>query len=343
MSHPELSTDNVVILPFVATCRAASEPAVGRFGRLLGGCPGMQDVYQRIAKVAPTSATVLITGESGSGKDVVAEMLHEMSARAAHPFVALNCGALPRNLIEAELFGYERGAFTGAERTHRGAFERASGGTLFLDEIAEMAPDMQVRLLRVLETGRYTRVGGERELKAAARVVAATNRDPRRAVREGLLREDLLYRLGGVSDRCPAVARKGRRRGDAGRALPARAECGRRNAKAFHAGGACALPGALLARQRAGAQECGATGIHPLRRADRFRNLGHEHAASARPCLTVPVGTALAQIEKQAICLTLDACDGDKRHCAELLGISLKTLYNRLAAYHAATAAAATR
>ena len=343
MSHPELSTDNVVILPFVATCRAASEPAVGRFGRLLGGCPVMRDVYQRIAKVAPTSATVLITGESGSGKDVVAEMLHEMSARAAHPFVALNCGALPRNLIEAELFGYERGAFTGAERTHRGAFERASGGTLFLDEIAEMAPDMQVRLLRVLETGRYTRVGGERELRAAARVVAATNRDLRRAVREGLLREDLLYRLAVFPIAVPPL----REREDDVEMLAEHflRELNAAEGKQKHftpAARALFLAHSWPGNVRELKNAVQRAFILSDERID-FETSGHEHAPSARPCLTVPVGTALAQIEKQAICLTLDACDGDKRHCAELLGISLKTLYNRLAAYHAATAAAATR
>ena len=155
----------------------------------------MQDVYRRIAKVAPTMATVFITGESGSGKEVVADTIHERSERASFPFLAVNCGAIPGSLIEAELFGYEKGAFTGAARMHRGCFERAEGGTLFLDEVTEMAPEMQVRLLRVLETGRYTRVGGEHELRARVRVIAATNRDPQQAVREGQLREDLMYRL----------------------------------------------------------------------------------------------------------------------------------------------------
>ena len=202
--------DNIVTLPFVAARRAASAPALGRFGQreherarssgerardLLGGSVAMQEVYRRIARVAPTMATVFITGESGSGKELVASTIHQGSEGAPFPFLAVNCGAIPGNLIEAEIFGYEKGAFTGAIRTHRGCFERAAGGTLFLDEISEMAPDMQVRLLRVLETGRYTRVGGEQELRAKVRIIAATNRDPWQAVRDGQLREDLMYRL----------------------------------------------------------------------------------------------------------------------------------------------------
>jgi DNA-binding NtrC family response regulator len=155
----------------------------------------MQDVYQKISKVAPTEATVLVTGESGGGKELVARTIHERSRRSRGPFVAINCGAIPSNLIEAELFGHDKGAFTGATRSRSGCFERADDGTLLLDEITEMSLDMQVRLLRVLETGRYMRVGGDGELRANARIVAATNRDPHQAVRDGRLREDLLYRL----------------------------------------------------------------------------------------------------------------------------------------------------
>lgn len=186
---------NVVELAALARTRAASRPATGRFGRLRGASPAMLEVYAMIEKVAPTDATVLVTGESGSGKELVAQAIHERSERSDGPFVAINCGALPHNLIEAELFGYEKGAFTGANRLHAGCFERAAGGTLFLDEITEMPPEMQVRLLRVLETGRFLRIGGDREIAADARIVAATNRDPHCAVREGTLREDLMYRL----------------------------------------------------------------------------------------------------------------------------------------------------
>jgi len=162
------NNDIVVALPFVAAARAASAPALGRFGRLYGSSTVMQEVYRMIEKVAPTEATVFITGESGCGKELVARTIHERSPRARGAFVAINCGAIPQNLIEAELFGHERGAFTGANRQHRGCFERAEGGTLFLDEITEMAPEMQVRLLRVLEMGRFIGVFEDGELLAMA-------------------------------------------------------------------------------------------------------------------------------------------------------------------------------
>src|SRR6266576_1916543 len=182
-----IDVSNIVTLPFLAATRAASSPALGRFGRLYGSSQAMQDVYRMIVKVAPTEATVFVTGESGGGKELV--------ARSHGPFVAINCGAIPSNLIEAELFGHEKGAFTGASRSHRGCFERAEGGTLLLDEITEMMPDMQVRLLRVLETERFMRVGGDGEIRSNVRIIAATNRDPHDAVKDGKLREDLLYRL----------------------------------------------------------------------------------------------------------------------------------------------------
>src|SRR4030095_6016588 len=194
-SSANIKSVNIISLPFSAGTRAASAPAMGRFGRLYGGSAAMRDVYGRIDKVAPTSATVLIAGEPEGVKDLVAHTIHDRSDRARAPFIAVNCGAIPGNLIEAELFGHEKGAFTGAARTHRGCFERADGGTLFLDEVTEMAPEMQVRLLNVLETGRYSRVGGEVDLRTSVRVLAATNRDPRQAVQDGQLREDLMYRL----------------------------------------------------------------------------------------------------------------------------------------------------
>ena len=190
------TNDIVVTLPFVAAARAASAPALGRFGRLYGSSTVMQDVYRMIEKVAPTEATVFITGESGCGKELVARTIHERSPRARGAVRRRSTAArFPQNLIEAELFGHERGAFTGANRQHRGCFERAEGGTLFLDEITEMPLEMQVRLLRVLETGRFVRVGGDGEIRTNVRVIAATNRDALDAVRDGRLREDLMYRL----------------------------------------------------------------------------------------------------------------------------------------------------
>src|ERR1700679_2410633 len=162
---------------------------------MVGGSAAMQAIRDLVAKVAPTDATVLISGESGSGKELVAQAIHAHSLRGSGPFLGINCGALPPTLIESELFGFERGSFTGASRSHAGMVERASGGTLFLDEVTEMSADMQTRLLRFLETRCFFRVGGTQEIKTDVRVVAATNRSPVQAVRDGSLREDLLYRL----------------------------------------------------------------------------------------------------------------------------------------------------
>src|SRR6185295_15189390 len=168
---------------------------LGRFGALLGASAGMQKVYDLIARVAATDATVFVVGESGTGKEVVAQTIHEHSNRRREQFLPLNCGAVSPTLIESELFGHERGSFTGADRMHKGYFERATPGTLFLDEITEMPIELQVKLLRVLETGMVTRIGGERPIDVNVRVIAATNRRPEDAVAQGKLREDLLYRL----------------------------------------------------------------------------------------------------------------------------------------------------
>src|ERR1700761_2569450 len=162
---------------------------------MVGRSTAIQAVRDLVEKVAPTDATVLISGESGSGKELVAQAIHARSPRVSGPFLGINCGALAPTLIESELFGFERGSFTGASRSHAGLVERASGGTLFLDEVTEMSADMQTRLLRFLETQRFFRVGGSQELHTDVRVVAATNRSPVQAVREGAMREDLLYRL----------------------------------------------------------------------------------------------------------------------------------------------------
>ena len=168
---------------------------LGRFGPMVGTAPAMQRVYDLIDKVAPTEATAFLIGESGTGKELAAETVHRLSKRRKGPYLPLNCGAVSPTLIESELFGHEKGSFTGAQRQHRGYFERASGGTLFLDEITEMPIELQVKLLRVLETGRIMRVGGDREVDINVRVIAATNRNADDAVKDGKLREDLLYRL----------------------------------------------------------------------------------------------------------------------------------------------------
>jgi two-component system nitrogen regulation response regulator GlnG len=172
---------------------------------MLGQAPAMQEVFRAIGRLSQSSATVLITGESGTGKELVARALHRHSPRAAGPFVAINTAAIPKDLLESELFGHERGAFTGAQAARRGRFEQAEGGTLFLDEIGDMPPDLQVRLLRVLADGEYYRVGGHAPLKALVRVIAATHQNLDERVRQGLFREDLLHRLNVVRLRLPPL------------------------------------------------------------------------------------------------------------------------------------------
>ena len=336
------ATSNFVSLPLIAAARAASAPAPGRFGHLYGCSAAMQQVHRRIEKVAPTSATVLVTGESGSGKELVARTIHDRSAFARAPFIAVNCGAIPANLIEAELFGYEKGSFTGATRQHRGCFERAEGGTLFLDEVTEMALEMQVRLLRVLETGRYSRVGGEAELNARARIVAATNRDPRQAVQDGQLREDLLYRLAVFPIALPALCE---REGDAEllaehflQQLNGAEGTGKRYSRQ-------AIMTIRAHRWPGNVRELRNAIQRAFIMADDEIDMDFAGLACAEPvgaCLKMPIGIPLAELERQMIYATLNHCDGNKRRCAQVLGISLKTLYNRLTEYQSGTAAVAT-
>lgn len=169
--------------------------AAGEISGIIGNCGVLHDVLEQIRQVAPTDATVLIHGESGTGKELMARAIHDLSSRVGGPFIAMNLGALPESLLESELFGHEKGSFTGASRQKPGCFEQAAGGTLFLDEITEIPPKSQVDLLRVLETGYFTRVGGEQVLRSDARIISATNRDIQELVAEGEFREDLYYRL----------------------------------------------------------------------------------------------------------------------------------------------------
>jgi DNA-binding NtrC family response regulator len=175
------------------------------FESIVGVTPVMQELYEQVNAVADSSTLVLVHGETGTGKELIAHAIHYRSPRARAPLVVVNCGALPENLLESELFGHEKGAFTGAMRTHQGKFEQADGGTLFLDEIGEIPPSVQVRLLRVLEGGSFTRVGGERPVKVDVRVIAATNRDLRAEVRAGSFRADLFYRLNVFPIRLPPL------------------------------------------------------------------------------------------------------------------------------------------
>ncbi len=172
---------------------------------MLGQAPAMQDVFRAIGRLSQSNVTVMITGESGSGKELVARALHKHSPRASGPFVAINTAAIPKDLLESELFGHERGAFTGAQTSRRGRFEQAEGGTLFLDEIGDMPFDLQTRLLRVLSDGHFYRVGGHSAVKANVRVIAATHQDLEQRVKEGVFREDLFHRLNVIRLRLPAL------------------------------------------------------------------------------------------------------------------------------------------
>ena len=172
---------------------------------LIGRSPAMQDIYRILARVMPTDLTVMITGESGTGKELAARALHDYGKRRGGPFVAINMAAIPRELIESELFGHEKGAFTGAITRSVGRFEQARGGTLFLDEIGDMPPETQTRLLRVLQEGEYTTVGGRTPMRADVRIIAATHHDLRQLIRQGLFREDLYYRLDVVPIRLPPL------------------------------------------------------------------------------------------------------------------------------------------
>jgi two-component system nitrogen regulation response regulator GlnG len=185
--------------PSAVTSSAVTTP------EMLGQAPAMQEVFRAIGRLSQSHVTVLITGESGTGKELVARALHRHSVRAAQPFVAINTAAIPKDLLESELFGHERGAFTGAQSSRRGRFEQADGGTLFLDEIGDMPPDLQVRLLRVLADGEYYRVGGHAPLRSNVRIIAATHQNLEERVRQGLFREDLLHRLNVVRLRLPPL------------------------------------------------------------------------------------------------------------------------------------------
>ncbi|WP_428380751.1 sigma-54 interaction domain-containing protein [Nevskia ramosa] len=304
---------------------------------LIGQAPVMVRLRDQIRRVAPTQATVLIIGESGTGKEAVAQALHTLSVRAKGPFVAVNCGAIAPSLIEAELLGHEKGSFTGADRQRAGYFERANGGTIFLDEVTEMPLEMQVKLLRVLESRRFQRVGGSETISADVRVVAATNRDMEASVREGRFREDLMYRLAVFPLRVPSLRE---RDGD----VPVLAQhfLDVLNAKE----GSKKTFSRPYLRQLQMQQWPG--NVRELKNTvSRAFILGDDvldlptipaSAAPRKPTrrdghLQISIGTPLADAEREMILATLEHFAGDKRQTAQTLGVSLKTLYNRLEAY----------
>ena len=318
---------------------------LGRFGRLVGRSVPMQAVYDKIARVAPTEATVLLMGESGTGKEIVARTIHELSRRRKRPFLAINCGAISPNLIENEMFGHERGSYTGADRQHKGYFEQADGGTLFLDEISEMPLELQVRLLRVLETGTLMRIGTSRTVETDVRIIAATNRDPREAVRAGKLRDDLYHRLNVFPlEMAPLRERSGDIELIAEHFLAEMNEaCGTR--KTFAPGAIARMeqfpwPGNVrelknyIHRVFIMAGDEGIPGPE-LEPATTGARAGAPAAAPspAAPAITVPLGTPLSVAARELILSTLQHCGGERKRTAEMLGICTKTLYNRLREY----------
>jgi DNA-binding NtrC family response regulator len=285
--------------------------------------------------VAPTDASVFFIGESGTGKDLAAQTLHLLSRRSKLPFLPLNCGAISPTLIESELFGHERGSFTGAARRHKGYFERAHTGTLFLDEITEMPIELQVKLLRVLETGTVARIGGDDQVSVDVRVVAATNRDPQKAVNEGKMREDLLYRLQVFPIHMPPL----RDRGD-DVVLLAQFFLGQLNERQ---GTAKRFSDESLDRLRThswpgNVRELKNVVHRAFIMADQEitprclpREVGGD--SGILRSLNFQVGASIEEVEHRLIMATLDAYGGNKRKTAEILGVSLKTLYNRLNSY----------
>jgi len=319
-------------------------------GRLVGTGPAMQELYRMIEMAAPTPAPVLITGESGTGKELVARTIHELSPRARAPFVAVNCAAIPETLLESEIFGHEKGAFTGAFDRRAGCFELAHQGTLFLDEIGEMSPATQAKFLRILEAGMVRRLGGRTEVKMDVRVLAATNKDPRKALLDGSFREDLYYRLNVVSMSLPVLRD---RREDI--PLLIRAFVEEFNEKySKHLGGvdddvqaaleAAPWPGNVRELRNAIERAVIVCAGERIAMRDLVDLAGGRsvdaEAAPASPTagatggsLTVPIGTALADVERQVILSTLAAQENNKTRAAQVLGISLKTLHNKLKTY----------
>ena len=348
----------------------------GHFGHLWGRSAPMRRIYEQIARVAVTAVSVFITGESGTGKEVVAQTVHDLSRRRKHPFLAVNCGAISPNLIESEIFGHEKGSFTGADRQHQGFFERAHGGTLFLDEITEMPLELQVKLLRVLETGLFMRVGSTTAQETDVRVIAATNRSPEQAVAQGKLREDLLYRLNVFPielpplrdriDDVPLLAQHFlsaicEREGNVKAFTPAataRLQAYRwpgnvrelRNVvqRAYVMAGGAQITEEWLPDDPHGASSAFATSLtsSPARSpapapASAAQGAPAPAPAPSVPSVTIPIGTSMADAERQLILATLEHFNLQKERTAAALGVSLKTLYNRLTEYNAEKADAA--
>src|SRR5213594_1506924 len=298
----------------------------GTFGSLIGNSPEMRKIYQVIEQAAPTSASVLITGESGTGKELVAQTIHQLSPRASFPFVAINCAAIPETLLESEIFGHEKGAFTGAADRRQGCFELADRGTLFLDEIGEMTPATQVKLLRVLQERSFRRLGGRVEQSVDVRVIAATNVDPAEAVQKGKLREDLYYRLNVFAFGLPMLIQAFIN------------EFNTRNQKSIVGVDQQAMrmlehyawPGNVRELRNV-IERATILAPGPFIEAKHMPPvLAEEPPVEQQPQLALSPGTTVEEAERRLIMMTLAHTRDNKTRAAEILGISLKTLHNKL-------------
>jgi DNA-binding NtrC family response regulator len=307
----------------------------GTFGKMIGNSAQMRKVYQTIEQAAPTQASVLIWGESGTGKELVAQTIHQLSPRAQMPFVPINCAAIPETLLESEIFGHEKGAFTGASDRREGCFELADRGTLFLDEIAEMTPATQVKLLRVLQEQKFRRLGGRQEQTVDVRVIAATNVNPGEAVKSGKLREDLYYRLNVFAIELPPLRQ---RKDDLSLLMQSfLAEFNERNKKAVSAIDPAAMrileqynwPGNVReVRNIIERAVILANGdfIEPK----HLPPLVTDSPDVVKPSMALEPGTTVEEAERRLILMTLEHTRDNKTRAAEILGISLKTLHNKL-------------
>jgi DNA-binding NtrC family response regulator len=308
----------------------------GAFGSLVGNSPEMRKMYQVIEQAAPTGASVLIMGESGTGKELVAQTIHQLSPRAGYPFVAINCAAIPETLLESEIFGPEKGAFTGAADRRAGCFELADHGTLFLDEIGEMTPATQVKLLRVLQERTFRRLGGRQEQSVDVRVIAATNIDPAEAVQNGKLREDLYYRLNVFAMKLPPLRD---RKEDLPLLIQAFiSEFNQRNQRSIAGVDHQAMrmlenyqwPGNV--RELRNVIER-ATILAPgpfIEGAHLPPVVTNEPGPEQAPQVALGPGTTVEEAERRLIMMTLQHTRDNKTRAAEILGISLKTLHNKL-------------
>ena len=307
----------------------------GAFGRMIGASPEMRRIYQVVEQAAPTTASVLITGESGTGKELVAQTIHQLSPRNKMPYVAVNCAAIPETLLESEIFGHEKGAFTGAMERRQGVFELADRGTIFLDEIAEMTPQTQVKLLRVLQERSFRRLGGRVETPVDVRVIAATNQDPLQAVRDGKLREDLYYRLNVFSIALPPL--RDRKEDLPLLAQSFLAEFAERNEKPVKAISPDAMrrleqyhwPGNVRELRNV-IERATILADSEFIEAKHLPPLGTAAPASPSAQMALEPGITVEEAERRLIILTLEHTNDNKTRAAEILGISLKTLHNKL-------------